>query len=57
MDNHSQACMVLPLNSFGSAIFLLVYGWFLLANEACTGIVTGIIYMGIEKNSVDGPAH
>ena len=45
--------MVLPLNDFGSASSKLIYSWFLLANGAHVGIVSGVIYMGIEKNSVD----
>ena len=28
---------------------MLINGWFLLANGVCTGIIAGIICMGIEK--------
>ena len=51
--------MVLLLNGFGSTNLILIFGYFLLfANRACMGIITGIVvvYMGIEKNSMDGPA-
>ena len=53
-----QACVVLPLNSFGSTNLILIYGQFLLANGTCMGIIAGIVvvYMGIEKSSMDGPA-
>ena len=50
--------MVLPLNGFGADNFKLICGQFLLANRAPICIIAGnIIYMGIEKNSVDSPAH
>ena len=58
-DNYAQACVVLLLNSFGSTNLILICGWLLLfANGACTGVVAGIVivYTGIEKNSIDGPA-
>ena len=51
--------MILPLNGFGSTNLIPFYGWFLLfANGASAGIVASVcvIYMGIEKNSMDGPA-
>ena len=50
-----QACVVLPLNGFGSTNLILICGWFLLDNGARMGIIAGIvvIYMAIEKNSVD----
>ena len=52
--------MVLPLNGFGFANLILIYGQFLLfANEAHVGIIAGVVvvYIGIEKNSIDGPAY
>ena len=49
MDNHMQACVVLPLNGFGSASLILICGRLLLcANGACTGVIAGVVYMGIE---------
>ena len=59
MDNHARICVVLPLNGFGSTYLILICGQFLLANGACMGIVTSIIVvcMGIEENSMHGPAH
>ena len=48
--------MVLPLNGFGSASFVLIYGQFVLAKGACVGIIADAIYMGIVKNSVEGLA-
>ena len=56
VDNYDCACMVLPLNGFGSNCFMLVYGWFLLANGAYICIIAGIVYTSIEKISVDDPA-
>ena len=49
--------MVLPLNDLGSTSLILIYGGFLLANGACIGAIAGIIYICIEKNSVDSPVH
>ena len=50
--------MVLLLNGFGSTSLILICGHFLLANGACMGVIAGVIvvYMGIEKNSIYGPA-
>ena len=49
--------MVLLLNGFGFASFILIDSWFLLANGACTGITTAsVIYTGMEKNYMDSPA-
>ena len=50
-DNHTQACMVLPLNGFGSANLILIYGQLLLCiNSACPGIIArvAVVYTGIE---------
>ena len=49
MDNHAQAYIVLPLNGFSFVSFILIYGWFLLANGACIHGIADVIYMGIEK--------
>ena len=57
MNNHTWVGRVLPLNSFGYASLILIYGWFLLANVAGICIIDGIIYEGIERISVDGPAY
>ena len=46
-----RACMVLPLNGFGSTNLILICGWLLICiNGARTGVVAGvaIVYMGIE---------
>ena len=58
-DNHMQACVVLPLNGSGSTNFILICGQLLFSNDAYVGVVAGIVvvYTGIEKNSVDGPAY
>ena len=42
------------LNGFASTSLILIYGLLLLANRACIIIVTGINYMGFEKESIDG---
>ena len=50
-DNHTQACMVLPLNGFGSANLILICGRLLICiNGAYAGVVAGVavVYMGIE---------
>ena len=49
--------MILPLNGFGSTNLIVICSQFLLANEAHTGVIAGVVvvYMGIEKNSMDGP--
>ena len=47
--------MVLPLNGNGSASLKLIYVQFLLADGAHAGDIAGIIYIGIEYNSVDSP--
>ena len=50
-DNHVRACVVLPLNGFGSADLVLICGWLLLCiNCACTGVVArvAVVYTGIE---------
>ena len=50
-DNHAQACVVLPLNGFGSTNLILICGQLLLCiNGARAGVVAGvaIVYMGIE---------
>ena len=52
--------MVLLLNSFVSINLILVCGHFLLfANRAYVDAIAGVsvVYTGIEKNSVDGPAY
>ena len=36
---------------------MIIYGWFLLANGAYICVISGIIYTGIEKYSMDGPAY
>ena len=51
VDNHVQACIVLPLNSFSSTNLILICSQLLLcANDAHAGIVAGVsvIYTGIE---------
>ena len=50
--------MVLPLNGFGSNNLTLICGWLLFAYRAWMGIIASVIaiYIGIEKNIVDGPA-
>ena len=60
MDNHTLACVVLPLNGFGSTSLILICGQLLFANGACMGIIVGVIvvvYMGMEKSSVDDLAY
>ena len=50
-DNHAQACVVLPLNSFGSANLILICSQLLICiNGARTGVITGVavVYMAIE---------
>ena len=50
-DNHTWACVVLPLNGFGSANLILICGWLQLCiNGAHMGVVAGVavVYMGIE---------
>ena len=50
-DNYAQACVVLPLNGFGSANLILICGQLLIyINGSCTGVIAGVavIYMGIE---------
>ena len=50
-NNHARACVVLPLNSFGSANLILICGQFLIwINGARTGVVAGVavVYTGIE---------
>ena len=54
MDNY--ACMVLPLNGFGSTGLILIYSCFLLNNGAYIVIVADVSYTGIEKKSMDVPA-
>ena len=58
MYNHALACVVLPLNGFGSTNLILIFGQLLFAFEACTGVIAGLIVIckGREKNSMDGPA-
>ena len=53
-ENHALACAVLPLTGIGSTGLILIYGQFLLTNGACMGTIAGVIYMGKEKNSMDG---
>ena len=51
VHNHAQACMVLPLNGFGSANLILVSSWLLLCiNGAGVSVIAGVaaVYMGIE---------
>ena len=58
-DSHVWACMVLPVNSFGSASLILICGrLLLLANSAHMGIIAGVavVYIGIEYKPVDVPA-
>ena len=50
-DNHAWACVVLPLNGFGSANLILIYGQLLICiNGARAGVIAGIavVYTGIE---------
>ena len=50
-DNHAQACVVLPLNGFGSTNLILICGRLLLCiNGLHAGVVAGVavIYMGIQ---------
>ena len=49
--------MVSPLNSFGFSSFMLFYVQFLLTNVVYICVTSGIIYMGIVKNSIDSLAH
>ena len=49
--------MVFLIESFSSTSFILVYGQFLWAKGAHTYVIAGVIYMSIEKNSVDGAAY
>ena len=48
MDNHAWAWVVLLFNGFGSAIFMLIYGWFLSDKGAHACGIAGVIYMGIK---------
>ena len=51
VDNYTWACVVLPVNGFSSANFIVICVQLLLfANGAYTGIVAGIVvfYTGIE---------
>ena len=36
---------------------MLIYRQFQLANGVCIYVIAGVIYTGIEKRSVDGPAY
>ena len=59
MESHVWACMVLPLNGFGSINLILICSQFLLfAYGACVAGISGVvvIYSGIEKNSMDSLA-
>ena len=50
-DSHVRACMVLPLNGFGSANLIVICGWLLIyINGARAGVVAGVavVYTGIE---------
>ena len=58
MDHHAWACIVLPLNGFGSTNLILICFQFLLfANKVRLGAVADIVvvYTCIEKNYMDGP--
>ena len=51
VDNHVQACMVLPLNGFGFPSLILICGClFLCANGTHMGVIAGVavVYTGIE---------
>ena len=51
VDNHAWACLILPVNSFGSTSLILICGQFLLcANGAHAGVIAGVavVYTGIE---------
>ena len=51
VDNHAWACVVLPVNGFGSASLIIIYGYLLLfANSARASVVAGVAegYTGIE---------
>ena len=59
LDNYALACVVLPVNGFGSDNLILICSWLLLfANGAYTGVIASIavIYTGIEQNPMDSPA-
>ena len=50
-DNHARACVVLPLNGFGSANLILICSQLLICiNGAHTGVVAGVavVYTGTE---------
>ena len=50
-DNHMRACVVLPLNGFGSANLILICGQLLICiNGAYAGVVArvAVVYTGIE---------
>ena len=50
-DNHMQACVVFPLNSFGSTNLMFICSQMLIfINGACTSVITrvAVVYMGIE---------
>ena len=50
-DNHAQACVVLPLNGFGSANLILICGCLLICiNGAHAGVIArvAVVYTGIE---------
>ena len=50
-DNPAQACMVLLLNSFGSAKLIFIFGQLLICiNGARTGVLArvAVVYTGIE---------
>ena len=51
--------MVLLLNSSGSANLILICSQLLFANGACMGVIASVvvIYMGMEKNSIDDPIY
>ena len=57
MDSHAWVCMVLLLNGFSSTSLIIIYGQFFLAKGAQIGVIAGIIYTGIEKNSMDNAAY
>ena len=50
-DNHAWACVVLPVNGFGSTYLILICSQLLLfAKGACTSVITcvALVYIGIE---------
>ena len=59
-DNHTQACMVLLLNGFGSTNLILICSWLLICiNGALAGVIAGVAvdYTVIEQRPIEGPAH